>query len=158
VALAWATFLLRRRRSPPWLTRFLVVLLMARFAIPVVTLGSDLVFEQFLARDYVASQQALQVTATQLEQVRPSELAAPENRGMLERFKDWMDAQNAAMKSRFDGLRQSVERATEHIVRLIVIFLLQTVVIPTFLLWALYQLARSLLARGSMVNAVPVPA
>jgi hypothetical protein len=26
VALAWATFLLRRRRSPPWLTRFLVVL------------------------------------------------------------------------------------------------------------------------------------
>jgi hypothetical protein len=147
IAAAWAWLVLRRRPVAPWLARFLIVLLMVRFAVPVVTIGSDLVFQQFLARDYATSQQALQVTATQLDKVNPAELGATENRGMMERLKDWMEAQNAALKGRFDKLKQSVEQATEHIIRLIVIFLLQTVIVPGFLMWALYQLAKGLLAR-----------
>jgi hypothetical protein len=142
VAVAWSVLLLRQRARPAWLTRCLVVLLVARFAVPVVTLGSEAVFQQFLARDYMASQQALQVTAMQAEQVRPAEAGAGESRGLLDRFKDWTEAQNTAIRSRFEGLKQSVERATEHMVRLIVIFLLQTVVVPGFLTWALYLAAR----------------
>ena len=56
----WALLLVRHQRAAPalsqTLSQTLVVLLMIRFAIPVVTLGSDAVFQQFLARDYQASQ------------------------------------------------------------------------------------------------------
>ncbi len=37
-----------------------------------------------------------------------------------------------------ENLKRSAEQAIEHIIRLIVIFVLQTLVIPLLLLWALY--------------------
>jgi hypothetical protein len=47
------------------------------------------------------------------------------------------------VKARFDALQQAAEQATEHIITLIVVFLLQTVVIPLLLLSGLYGLARA---------------
>ena len=50
--------------------------------------------------------------------------------------------QNGDVKLRFEQLKHAAERATENIVRLIAIFLLQTLVLPLLLLWALYGVAR----------------
>ena len=49
------------------------------------------------------------------------------------------------IKGPLERLRPLVEQATEHIINLIVIFLLQTLVVPTLLLWALYRIVRALL-------------
>ena len=50
------------------------------------------------------------------------------------------------MKAQFEAIRGAAERVTEQIVQLIVIFLLQTMVIPVLLLWALYRGLRGVLA------------
>ena len=144
-ALAWAVLLLRGGRSPRWLVRVLLLLLLVRFAIPVVTIGSDAVFQQFLARDYQASQQALQATASQLDTISPAQAPAVEGRGWIDRLRDWGAAQNEALRNRFGQLAQAAEQATEHIVRLIVIFLLQTLVVPALLLWGLLAVGRGVL-------------
>ena len=146
VALGWAGMHFRRQAPPAWLSRTLVILLMLRFAIPVVTLGTDLLWQKFLAPDYAASQ--LQIDTSQAQAARLGQpVAAPDNPGVLDRMKGWL-SDTADVKARFEALKLAAEQATDHIIRLIVIFLLQTLVIPLLLLWALYALARAVFERA----------
>lgn len=147
VALGWAGMHFRRQAPPLWLSRVLVVLLMLRFAIPVVTLGSDLLWQKFLASDYAASQSQIDSSQAQTARLGPPVGAAPDNPGVLDRMKGWL-SDNADVKARFEALKLAAEQATEHIIKLIVIFLLQTLVIPLLLLWALYALARGVFERA----------
>jgi hypothetical protein len=140
-ALGWALAYLRTRPVPGWLSRILVVLLMIRFAVPVVAIGSEKLFEKFMAADYSASQQAIDATSTRLGRLDPPPAAPAESQGMLDRMKGWW-SQNGDVKLRFEQLKQAAEHATENIIRLIVIFLLQTLVIPLLLLWILYGVTR----------------
>jgi len=143
-ALGWGWWQWRQQRAPAWLSRLLVVLLMLRFAIPVVSLGTDLLWQKFLAPDYQASQHLIDTSSTRAASLAPP--AAADNTGVLGRMKGWL-AENADVQARFDSLKQAAEQATEHIIRLIVVFLLQTLVIPLLLLWALYALVRGVFER-----------
>lgn len=147
VAAWWALLFWRRQRSPSWLAQALVVLLMVRFAIPVATLGSDLVFQQFLARDYESSQLVLDRTATQIEKTAVA-TAPPANQGLVDQLKGWAGSQTAAWKERFEAVKQAAEQATQHVIKLMVIFILQTLVVPLAMLWGLYALARAVLRHS----------
>jgi hypothetical protein len=147
-ALAWIFFYLRQQRSPSWLAKILVILLMTRFAVPVVTLGSDILFQQFMAADYQSSQHIIDTASGQLSKLHSPTAAstapvpsASEDKGLLEKFKGWW-SQNSEVKLSFEQIQQAAERAIEQIIKLIVIFLLQTLVIPLLLLWGLYGVAK----------------
>lgn len=146
VALGWAWLHFRRQAPPVWLSRALVILLMLRFAVPVVTLGTDLLWQKFLAPDYAASQLQIDSSSAQADRLGPP-VAAPGNPGVLDRMKGWL-SDTADVKARFEALKLAAEQATDHIIRLIVIFLLQTLVIPLLLLWALYALVRGMFERA----------
>ena len=139
-ALGWAFGYLRMRPVPGWLARGLAVLLMVRFAVPVVAIGSETLFQKFMAADYSASQQAIDTTSERLVRLNPPAAAASEQ-GVLERLQGWW-SRNGDVKLRFEQLKQAAEHATENVIRLIVIFLLQTLVIPLLLLWLLYGVTR----------------
>jgi hypothetical protein len=147
VAAWWALLFWRRQQTPAWLAQALVVLLMVRFAIPVATLGSDLVFQQFLARDYESSQQVLDRTAVQIEKTAVA-TAPPPNQGLVDQLKGWAGAQTAAWKERFEAVKQAAEHATQHVIKLMVVFILQTLVLPLAMLWGLYALARAVLRHS----------
>lgn len=140
-ALGWALFLFRREAAPAWLTRILVILLMTRFAVPVVTIGADGLFRTFMAADYQSSQQVIDTASGNLASLNPPAAVPSESQGMLEKFKGWLP-QSGDVKARFEQLKQVVERAIEHIIKLMVIFLLQTLLLPLLLLWVLYGVAR----------------
>ena len=146
--LAWTVLHFSGRRPPAWLSKMLVVLLMLRFAIPVATIGSDLVWQQFLAADYATSQQSIDTASSQAAKLNPPSPAASENQGWLERIKEWT-SKNADVKARFDAIRLAAEQATEHIIKLMVIFLLHTLVMPLLLLWALYGVVRGVFEMPS---------
>jgi hypothetical protein len=55
---------------------------------------------------------------------------------------DWFAKDGGPVKARLDNLKKTAEQATEHIVKLMVIFVLQTLVIPLLLLWGLYGFVR----------------
>lgn len=140
-ALAWAYWGFRRQPAPAWLSISLVILLMIRFAVPVVTLGSDLLFQKFMAADYQSSQRVIDTASGRLDSLTPPAAVANENQGVLEKIRAWW-SQKSDGPSRFEQLKQAAEQAIEHIIRLMVIFLLQTLVIPLALLWALYSVLR----------------
>ena len=138
-ALIWAALSLYRNDAPPWLARLLVVSLMLRFALPIVVIGSDFLFQHFMAADYQASQQGIETVSLQLDQLDPPPASAEP--ALLERFKNWA-AQQSDLKTRYAKLKQAAEQATERIVKLMVVFLLQTLVFPVALLWLLWGVAR----------------
>ena len=140
-ALAWGIFYLRQKPSPAWLSRILVVLLMIRFAVPVVTIGTEILFQKFMAPEYQASQQAIDTASSNVGKLSPPAAVTNENPGMIDSIKGWW-SQNGNVKLRFEHLKQLAEQATENIIKLMAIFVLQTLVIPLLLLWVLYSLVR----------------
>lgn len=144
VALGWAWFHYRQRQAPPWLSRLLVVWLMLRFAIPLVTMGTDLLSQKFLAADYAASQLMIDASSGEVAKLNPPVPANAESQGILQTMKGWV-LQTGDLKQRLENWKAAVERQIEHIIKISVIFLLQTTVIPFLLLWAMYSITRSAL-------------
>ena len=140
-AMGWAAIYIRQHRSPAWLSRLLVLLLMIRFAMPIVIIGSDMLFQQFMEADYQSSQHGIESLSVQLDKLDPPAATATEEPGLLDKFRGWA-AQQTDFKSRYADLKQAAEQATERIIKLMVIFLLQTLVLPVGLLWILWGIAR----------------
>lgn len=140
-AIGWAACHLRQHAPPIWLTRILVLLLMTRFAMPLAIIGSDLLFQEFMAADYQSSQGVIDSASSQLDRLNPPAPLAAEDQGMLDKLKGWL-SQNADVKTRLGSLKNAAEQAIERIIKLMVIFLLQTLLLPLFLLWALWGVTR----------------
>jgi hypothetical protein len=143
-AVAWTLWRMRQPLVPSWLTGLLVAGLMLRFAIPMATLGSDLLWQKFLASDYEASQQVIQTATGQVAELNLPEAKAANELGWIDRMKGWA-SQNGDVKLRFEQLKQATEQAVDHMIKLIVIFTLQTMVIPLGLMWGLLALAKAAL-------------
>ena len=145
VAVTWGFVYFRQRRVLPRLSKVLVVFLMVRFAVPVVVIGTDVIWQKFLAADYVATQGAIDSASGQAQRLGPPVVAGAES-SLLERAKQWVSGVTD-VKARFDDIKLAAERVTEQIIRLMVIFLLQTLILPVLLLWGLYAVVRGLFGR-----------
>lgn len=152
-AIYWFLMRWRGSRPPSWLTNVLLLLLMVRFAVPLVTVGSDAVFHKFLSNDYTASQSAIDGNAEQLVSLSRSAGEPAAGNGVADRIKGWVSQGVDVVGARLEKLKQSASQVTEHIIKLIVVFLMQTLVVPLFLFWALYRLGKAALMeplRGSL--------
>ncbi|MCU0755160.1 MAG: hypothetical protein MUE46_08565 [Xanthomonadales bacterium] len=132
--LAW---LWQRWRGNRRLDQWLLLALLLRFAIPAVTLGSEAMFQWFLSERYQASQAALSLGT---EQVSELTLTPPTDQPAAswgERAQRWWTQAGSALDvgARMEALKQSATAMTEHIIELIVVFLLQTLILPLGLLW-----------------------
>ena len=138
-AIGWTLHGLWQKRPPAWLTKMFIVLLMVRFAIPLTVLGTDVLFQTFMAHEYTSSQAAISsVTTAQNPPASPAAVTP----GFLGKIKSWMDQPITNAIGHYEEIKSAVERAAAHMVTLIGIFVLQTLVIPLLLLWGLYGLAR----------------
>lgn len=130
------------RQRAGWLNSLLILALMLRFAIPVATVGTEALFHAFLEARYQASGQVIDsATATVNDMTPIAGDAAAKDRSWWEGAKDQLD-----FSRKIAGLKAKAEQAAEHMVRLIVVFLLETLIIPLALLWALYVFTRNVLS------------
>ncbi|CAN5444753.1 hypothetical protein BH11PSE7_BH11PSE7_13630 [soil metagenome] len=143
VALGWAACHIRQRQAPAWLSRALILMLMLRFAVPVAMLGTEALAQKFLQADYAAAQQAIDVTASEAGKVKEPEPAPSGSSSWLPKMPEWLPGVTV-VKERYGQMRQVVERSTEHIVKLMVIFLLQTLLLPLLIVWGLFTVARGM--------------
>ena len=179
-AVGWASFFFLKRQPPALISKLLVVLLMLRFAVPSVALGSDFLAETFMASEYEASQSAIDTAMGKAAKVTlssPAPIPAPAApvpvalapalpaSAAPAKSGSWWKPHLPSMPTlptinlpplptltiptipdfsrRFEEMKAAAEQATEHMVRLMGIFLLQTLVIPLLLLWGLYGIARA---------------
>ena len=142
VALAWTACHFRQHQSPRWLSSVFVLMLMLRFSIPVALLGTDALSQEFLAADYTAAQTAIDTTTAEARKTKAPEPVASDDKSWLPKVPTWVPSLQE-VKDRFAKMPQVVEQSTEHMVKLMVVFLLQTLLLPLLLIWALWGIARS---------------
>jgi hypothetical protein len=147
---------------PSWLgplgtraaVRALSIVVFVRFAVPVFVLGSNLVFQTFLAADQQAASDALTVTGTEVEALaeasEPAEAPASEP-SLTERLEGFIDDSLQALdaRERMRRLAESVSGAVEHMVHLIVIFALQSIILPLVFLWLFAEALKKIAARAT---------
>jgi hypothetical protein len=144
LAAALCIYLLWRKpeaRAPlhRWSLRILAVLLVIRFALPLVTIGNEWLFQAFLKKDYQSSQAAVASWSGSAEDVA----AAPAGNqstmdSTMSNVRGWL-SKNADIRQRIEKLRATAEETTEHVIKLMSIYLLQTLIIPLVFLWLLLK-------------------
>jgi hypothetical protein len=185
--------------------RLAVFLAFLRFAIPIVIISTNFLFNTFLSDKHDRATAELSVTAAEIEQLNvqydeatlsqgespDSEL--PESaaatgagdsqdrtesaelselgtrwanaakswyagiKGSAEEWSasvaDWFSSMNVS--ARMTQLQESVTNATSHIVNLIVIFVLQTIILPIGFLWLFLELLKSAASRSIALLSRP---
>lgn len=144
----WSVWHLSGRHIPEWCTKLLLITLVLRFAVPLVTVGSNELFQQFLANDYEQSQAVLASGAADARDTAALEVQPQKDRSLLDGWKEMVP--NINVKERLAHVKDSAEQWTEKMINLMVVFLLQTLIFPLLLLWGLASFAKSVL--------VPLPA
>ncbi|RQO54770.1 hypothetical protein DBR47_22140 [Paucibacter sp. KBW04] len=146
--LGTALAVLMRWRLPRICRAALIVLLLIRFVVPVALLGSHAVFKYFLHESYQSHQQGLDLAAADMNQLHSSVgkqqqqqdvIKAP---SLLDRFKSAVTPPDLGAK--FEDLKQAANRVTDDLVQLMVVFLLQTLLVPLFFLWLMIAAARAI--------------
>ncbi len=140
----------RLNASLPWARRTLLVVIFLRFALPVLIIGSDFVFEEFLATEQQAALDALRGVQADIEDIGDTQPALPVGeQSLMERFSSMVDSTLAAVDPRdaLDQLSDRVADASEHIISLIVIFVLQTILLPIAFVWLFVELLKGIGSR-----------
>ena len=171
LCLRWGFLYLRSQTIPSWLSKALVILLMSRFAMPLVILGTDLIFEKFMVSEYKTSQQSIDNASEVVEEINISDNQVPTSQtqkaptpkeegifnSIRSKFNEASDAivdkttttlakakSAVDIEAHFKNIQNKTEQWVEHIINLIVIFLLQTLIIPLLLLWIFYAIIRDI--------------
>lgn len=144
--------------------RLLLALIFVRFAMPLLVIGTALIFDAFLAGEQDAATQALRETQAQVERldeepVRPETEASPaQDQSFIDRsaakLKEYLDSASESLETmdpqeRLDQLRERASQAAADIINLIAIFIFQTVLLPLAFLWLFVQGLKSIAARAT---------
>ncbi|WP_295374660.1 hypothetical protein [uncultured Pseudacidovorax sp.] len=128
-------------RALRWLSPVFAGLLLVRFAVPAVGLANEGVYRAVMAGEY---QSALAVIEASPEQVvGRTQPAAPAEEGLLERLKRWSE-RATDLRAGYEAILQAAGEWTRTMVRLIALFVVQTVLLPLGFLWLMWRLARAI--------------
>ncbi len=128
VALAYVV--LRARPPPPWLLRGFVALALVRFIVPVAALGSDLAYRVFMEEEYLAKQASIEQADQTLRGLGSTAEA--------EKARPW------EIGKQIDSLKAAADRIVDDVIRIAVVFVLQTLLLPLLVMWLLLRLGHAL--------------
>jgi len=190
VLAVWGAVYCLGKKTPRWLDQLLVLMLLVRFAVPVVSVGSDAIYDQFLNGEYQQGSAGLSTasasvdsTITAIRQDQSSAVqsgssskwevesgssstaaqnppSATQPPSLWERSKTAMNDMVGSAKDKvedtvrkvdprpyIENLKDQTNEAMDHMINLIVVFVLQTVLVPMFFLWAMYLALRSCIGK-----------
>jgi hypothetical protein len=132
--------------------RVLLVVVFIRFSVPIAAIGSELLYDVFLAQQYTESTEKLEQTKeaiSSLSQQTQAEIAENVDEDMIDKAKKWLNSASQAMDmdARFQQYADAAAEATRHTINLIVVFVIQTVIFPLLFLWVVYRFLKELGGR-----------
>jgi len=130
--------------------RLSLLLLFLRFLIPAVVLVNDVVYRSFLNDRFEHSYAMLEQVGEEVKSLRDAENmvpAAKADEGLLDTISRWyaQTTQRINVEARFKEYEARLTKASEHIIDLIVVFMLQTIIFPLLFLWLGLKTARGLI-------------
>lgn len=139
----------------PTLKRYLsfsvIVLLFIRFSVPVAMLASEGIYNLFLKEQYIESSNSLEKAKQDISLISEDDTRhyLNEDEGIVEKAKRFFNStsQSISINKQVDKYQKLASETTEHAIHIIVVFVLQTILIPLLFLWLTYRSCRSLWLR-----------
>ncbi len=126
-----------------WLQPVLVVLLLVRFAVPLSALANEAVYRHVMADDYRAALAAIEKSPAAVSGRAPEPNVGGE--GLVERIRNWWKGL-PDVKAGYDAILAAASDWTDKMVRLMALFILQTIVLPIAFLVAIGWMVRRTMA------------
>jgi hypothetical protein len=155
IALLWID-----KAVPIWLSNLVykscLVLIIIRFAIPLLALAGDGFYQHFLASQFASSSQQLQLTSSELSALKDETSvdamtgsngqadsdAEPDQQGSF--FANARKLYRSATSTldfqrQIDRFKNAADAISEHAIRLMVVFILQTLLLPLLSVWLILK-------------------
>jgi len=124
--------------------RTFLLLLFIRFAVPVMLIANDLLYQQFLEPRYQQSTEIITEAGKDLEQLsQETNMEATEDQDLsvfdsiTNAWSNTVDTMD--ITGRFNRMQTRAGEVTEHLIQLSVVFILQTGLLPVAFLWIFLQ-------------------
>jgi len=132
------------------LTRVFPLLLFIRFAVPVMLIANDLLYQQFLEQRYQQSTEVIAEAGKELEQITAesnADAAQDDNLSMLDSItRVWSNTvESIDLSGRLTRMQAHAAGVIEHLIQLSVVFILQTALLPVAFLWFFAQVVKRLI-------------
>jgi hypothetical protein len=132
------------------LKRVFLLLVLIRFAVPVMLIANDLLYQQFLESRYHQSTEVITRAGGELERLSAETgVETPEGSGtgMLDSLaRVWSSTVDTVdLSGRLDHMQARAGELIEHLIQLSVVFILQTGLLPVAFLWVFLQVFKRLL-------------
>ena len=131
------------------LKRVFLSLLFIRFAVPVMLISNDLLYQQFLEQRYQQSTEVIADAGAEMQQL--NEAVSVENiqgqeSGMLDSIvRAWSNTVDTVdFSGRLERLQARAADVIEHLVQLSVVFIIQTGLLPIAFLWFFLEVIKRL--------------
>jgi hypothetical protein len=137
-----------RQRCSPYARvagRVLLSIWLLRFAVPLITVGTETAFNVFLKPEYQRSSEALSLASERITLLSAeNQPESDPNESMIDRAGRWINSAKSSLdiSARMEQLKEAATSAIGNVIDLIVVFMLQTVLIPSALLWLGWRLVR----------------
>jgi len=131
------------------LKRVFLLMLFIRFAVPVMLIANDLLYQQFLEQRYQQSTEIIAEAGRELEQIK-EEASVEESQDTDESMLDsitraWSSTVDSIdLSGRLKRMQAQAADVIEHLIQLSVVFVLQTALLPVAFLWFFSQVIRRL--------------
>jgi len=131
------------------LKRVFLLLLFIRFAVPVMLIANDLLYQQFLEPRYQQSTTVITEAGKDLEQLRTEASVEPvdaSDGSMLDSItRAWSSTVDSIdITGKLDRMQNRAGEVIEHLIQLSVVFILQTGLLPIAFLWVFLQVFKKL--------------
>lgn len=133
-----------------WLYKLAFILLILRFGVSALAVGSEVLFSTFLEQRYQVASAELEATTQQLHALRISETSLPSNdSGMLSKAREWYSqlTENLNISTRLAHYKKIAETTSRSAIDLLVVFLFQTVVFPLVFLYSVLTFTKRYLTH-----------
>ncbi len=125
--------------------RLLLASVIIRFCIPVLAIATSHMYELFLKSQYEESVQSLEEANREIRKNNPideSKTGKKEQKDALEAIREMFDQTKKAhtVREKIELLTEKLSDYAKYTINLIVVFILETVVIPLLVLWGLIRL------------------
>lgn len=136
----------------PVMQRVFLFILILRFMMPAVSIANDWVYRTFLEADYIAASASLQDAQNAIGTINDEVMAEREEEPgtLMDRARNIYNQalHNIDIDSRLDEYRLAAESISENTIRLVVVFLMQTLVFPLIFMFVMLGLIRRLTRSG----------
>lgn len=144
----------------PYLRQMVVKLallaVVLRLSVPMIAIANEWVYMQFLAPQYIQATEQLQMTTNEISEVNvQGDVAMPSQEpetlwGKAQKI--YKTTQNFDIEAKLEKYKNAVSDASEQLINLIVVFTIQTVLLPLVFISLLFALIKSLWFSALSLN------